>query len=152
MMITHQRTIFISHVLHETVFCITLRHGTAKQVQTVVVLERTLATKQITGNVLTRISQTWHKYLPLAFLHHNTTYHTSFGCKQSQTYNGLVRDNRLDNKLGVTFHPNPNLNTDFTDELLRRNQIFYKKTKKIKQSNIQYLKFIEKKNKNVTNA
>ena len=42
----------------------------------------------------------WHKYLPLAVLNCNATYHSSIGCELSKVIHGRIPYNVLDHKLG----------------------------------------------------
>ena len=62
----------------------------------------------------------WHKYLPIAILNYNTTYHSSIDCEPSRVFHGRVPHNILDHKLGLRFNPNIAPTTDFAEELLRR--------------------------------
>ena len=90
----------------------------------------------------------WHKYLSLAILNYNTTYHSSIVCEPSRVFHGRVPDNILDHKLGLRFNPNIAPTTDFAEELLRRTKILYDKTKKnVMQSYIKYKKYYDKKAK-----
>ena len=90
----------------------------------------------------------WHKYLPIAILTYNTTYHSSISCEPSRVFHGRVPHNILDHKLGSRFNPNITPTTDFTEKLLRRTQILYDKTKKnVMQSYIKYKKYYDKKAK-----
>ena len=88
----------------------------------------------------------WHKYLPLAVLNYNTTYHTSIGCEPSKVFHGRIPYNVLDHKLGN----NPNKNffptTEFAEELQQRTQIFIDQTKKnIMQSYLKYKEYYDRK-------
>ena len=59
----------------------------------------------------------WHKYLPLAVLNYNTTYHYSIGCEPSKVFHGRIPFNVLDYKLGNI--PNKNFvpTTEFAEEV-----------------------------------
>ena len=90
----------------------------------------------------------WHKYLPLAVLNYNTTYHSSIGCEPSKVFHGRILYNVLDNKLGN----NPNNDflptTEFAEELQQRTQILIDKTKhKIMQSYLKYKEYCDRKAK-----
>ena len=90
----------------------------------------------------------WHKYLPLAVLNYNTTYHSSLGCEPSRIFHGRVLYNILDHRLGL--NPNPKIlpTTDFAEELQRRTQILIDKTKKnIMQSYLKYKEYYDRKAK-----
>ena len=90
----------------------------------------------------------WHKYLPLAVLNYNTTYHATLGCEPSRIFHGRIPYNILDHKLGL--NPNPKVlpTTDFADEFQRRTQVLLDNTKKnIMQSYLKYKEFYDRKAK-----
>ena len=128
---------------------ITLRHATTKHAQSIGVLEITYATikisqKKSSGEILKQ----WHKYLPLACLNYNTTFHASIKCQPSRIIHGRVPYNVLDHKLGLNLKIGLVPITDFVDELLRRTQFLYHKTKKDKMlSKIRYRNYYDKKAK-----
>ena len=72
----------------------------------------------------------WHKYLSLAVLNYNTTYHATMGCEPSRIFYGSIPYNILDHKLGLNPNPKGLPTTDFADELQRRTQILLDSTKK----------------------
>ena len=83
----------------------------------------------------------WHKYLPIAILNYNTTYHFSIDCEPSQVFHGRVPHNILDHKLGLRFNPSTAPTTDFAEESLRSTKVLYDKTKKkVMQSYIKFKK------------
>ena len=105
--------------------------ATKKHPQTIGKLERTHAS--LKGNLKSASGEyrrQWHKYLPLAVVNYNTTYHLSLGCQPSKILHGRVPYNILDNRLGL--NPNPKIlpTTEFAEELQRRTQILIDKTKK----------------------
>ena len=55
----------------------------------------------------------WHKYLPIAILHYNTTYHSSIDCEPSRVFHGRFPHKIPDHKLGLRFSPNTAPTTDF---------------------------------------
>ena len=90
----------------------------------------------------------WHKYLPLAVLNYNTTYHSSIGCEPSNVFHGRILFNVLDHKLGN--YPNKNflLTTEFAEEVQQRTQILIDQTKKnIMQSYLKYKDYYDRKAK-----
>ena len=72
----------------------------------------------------------WHKYLHIATLNYDTTYHSSIDCEQSRVFHGGVPHNILNHKLGQRFNPNIAPSTDFAHELLRRIETLYDRTKR----------------------
>ena len=90
----------------------------------------------------------WHKYLPLAVLNYNTTYHSSIGCEPSRIFHGIVPKNILDHRLGFNLNPKILPTTDFAEELQRRTQMLIDKTKKnIMQSYLKYKEYYDRKAK-----
>ena len=150
-LITDKGTAFTSRVEAEVakILGITLQCATTKHPQTIGKLERTHAS--LKGNLKMASGEyrrQWHKYLPLAVLNYNTTYHSSLGCKPSRIFHGRVPYNILDHRLGL--NPNPKIipTTDFAEELQRRTQILIDKTKKnIMQSYLKYKDYYDRKAK-----
>ena len=120
-----------------------------KHAQTIGILERTHASvkthlKAATGE----FRNNWHRFLPLAVLNHNTTYHATLGCKPSRVFHGRIPHNILDYKLG--YNPNPKYlpHTDVAEEVQRRMKILLDQTKKnIMQSYLKYKAYYDRKAK-----
>ena len=150
-LITDKGSAFTSKILEEITetLGITLKCATTKHPQTIGKLERTHASlktnlKMVSGEY----RRQWHKYLPLAVLNYNTTYHSSFGCEPSKVFHGRIPYNVLDHKLGN----NPNKNflptNEFAEELQQRTQILIDQTKKnIIQSYLKYKEYYDRKAK-----
>ena len=138
-------SVSVSQVILEVaeILGIKLKHATTKYAQTIGVLERAHATIKTSLKMASgQYRKQWYEYLPIAILNYNTTYHSSIDCEPSQVFHGRVPHNFLDHKLGLQFNPNIAPTTDFAEELLRRTQIFYDKTKKnVTQSYIRYKRF-----------
>ena len=149
--ITDLGTQFNAHVTHEIagVLGIELKHATMKHAQTIDLLERTHASvkthlKAATGE----FRNNWHKYLPLAVLNHNTTYHASLGCEPSRVFHGRIPHNILDYKLGYNPNPQYQPQTDIAEEVQRQMQILLDQTKKnIMQSYLRYKTYYDRKAK-----
>ena len=150
-LITDKRTAFTSRVVAEVakILGITLQCATTKHPQTIGKLERTHAS--LKGNLKMpsgEYRRQWHKYLPLAVLNYNTTYHSSLGCEPSRIFHGRVPYNILDHRLGLNPNPKNIPTTDFAEELQRRTQILIDKTKKnIMQSYLKYKDYYDRKAK-----
>ena len=43
----------------------------------------------------------WHKYVSIAVLKYNTSYHASIGCETSRMFHGRIPYNILDLKMGI---------------------------------------------------
>ena len=128
---------------------ITLKCATTKHPQTNGKLERTHASLKTNLKLASgEYRRQWHKYLPLAVLNYNTTYHSSIGCEPSKIFRGRNPFNVLDHKLGN----NPNKNflptTVFAEEVQQRTQILIDQTKKnIMQSYLKYKDYYDRKTK-----
>ena len=116
-------TQFNAQVTHEiaVVLGIELKHATMKHAQTIGLLERTHASvkthlKAATGE----FRKNWHKYLRLAVLDHNTTYHASLGCEPSLVFHGRIPHNILDYKLGYNPNPRYQPQTDIAEQIHKR--------------------------------
>ena len=123
-LITDKGTAFTSRLVEEVAkrLGIQIKCATTKHPQTIGKLDRTHASlkgklKMASGEY----RRQWHKYLPLAVLNYNTTYHSSIGCEPSRI---------------------------FAEELQRRTQILIDKTKKnIMQSYLKYKEYYDRKAK-----
>ena len=83
-LITDKETAFMSKIIAEItkILGITLECATTKHPQTIGKLERTHASLKINLKIASgEYRRQWHKYLPLAVLNYNTTYHSSIGCE-----------------------------------------------------------------------
>ena len=150
-LITDKGTAFTSRLVAEVahILGIQIKCATTKHPQTIGELERTHASlktnlKMASGDY----RRQWHKYLPLAVLNYNTTYHATLGCEPSRIFHGRIPYNILDHKLGL--NPNPKVlpTTDFADEFQRRTQILIDLTKKnIMQSYLKYKEYYDRKAK-----
>ena len=144
-------TQFNAQVTHEVVAVlgIELKHATMKHAQTIGILERTHASvkthlKAATGE----FRNNCHRFLPLAVLNHNTTYHATLCCEPSRVFHGRIPHNILDYKLG--YNPNPKYlpRTDVAEEVQRRMKILLDQTKNnIMQSYLKYKAYYDRKAK-----
>ena len=88
-LISDKGTAFMSHVIEEVAGVLgitlkTLKHATTKQAQTIGLLERSHASiKQALKIETGERGSLWHKYINIAVLNYNTSYHTSIGCEPS---------------------------------------------------------------------
>ena len=91
LIITDKGSVFVFQVIHEVaeILGIKLKHATTKHAQTIGVLERTHATIKTSLKIAPgEYRKQWHKYLPIAILNYNTTYHSSIDCEQSRVFLG----------------------------------------------------------------
>ena len=85
-LITDKSTAFTSTIIAEItqILGITLKGATTKHPQTIGKLKRTHASlKTILKMACGGYRRQWHKYLPLAVLNHNTSYHASISCEST---------------------------------------------------------------------
>ena len=103
-LISDKGTAFMSHVIKEMagVFGITLKHATTKHAETIGLLERSRASiKQALKIETGKRRLLWHKYVNIAVLNYNTSYHTSIGCELSRVFLGRILYKILDLKLVI---------------------------------------------------
>ena len=109
-LISDKSTAFMSHVVKEVagVLGITLKHANTKHAQTIGLLERShTSIKQALKIGTGERRSLWHKYVNIAVLNYNTSYHTSIGCERSRVFHGCIPYNVLDLNLGI--HPQQQL-------------------------------------------
>ena len=92
-LISDKGTAFTSHVIKEVagVHGITLKHAITKHAQTIGLLERSHASiKQILKIETGERRSLWHKYVIIAVLNYNTSYHSSIGREPSRIFHGRI--------------------------------------------------------------
>ena len=105
---TDKGSVLVSQVIHEVaeILGINLKHAKTKHSQTIGVQERAHATiKNCLKMASGEYRKQWQKYLPIAVLNYNTTYHSRIDCKPSRVFHGRVSYSVLDHKLGLPFLP-----------------------------------------------
>ena len=81
---------------------ITLKHATTKHAQTFGLLDRSQASIKQALKIETGEQRSWWlKYVSIAVLNYNTSYHGSIGCEPSRVFHGRVPYNILDLKMGI---------------------------------------------------
>ena len=149
--ITDKGTAFTSTIIAEItqILGITLKCATKKHPQTIGKLERTHASLKTNLKMACgEYRRQWHKYLPLAVLNHNSSYHASIGCEPTRVFHGRIPFNILDHKLGNNPNEQINPTTEVAEEIQNRTKILIDKTKKnIMQSYIKYKEYYDRKAK-----
>ena len=152
-LITDKGFAFTSTIIEEITqtLGITLECATTKHPQTIGTLERTHASLKTNLKMACgEYRQQWHKYLPLAVLNHNTSYHASFGCEPTRVFHGRVPYNILDHKLGNNPNDQITPTTEFAKEVRNRTKLLIDKTKQnIMQSHIKNKEHYDRKAKAV---
>ena len=103
-LISDKGTAFTSTVIKEVagVLGITLKHATTKHAQTIGLLECSHASiKQSLKTETGERRSLWHKYVSIAVLNYNTSYHASIGCEPSRVFHGRIPYNILDLNMGI---------------------------------------------------
>ena len=151
-LITDKGTAFTSTIIAEItqILGITLKRATTKHPQTIGKLERTHASLKTNLKMACgEYRRQWHKYLPLAVLNHNTSYHASIGCEPTRVFQcGRIPYNILDHKLGTNPNEQIHPTTEFAEEIQNRTKLLIDKTKQnIMQSYIKYKEYYDRKAK-----
>ena len=118
----------MSHVIKEMAgfLGITLKHATAKHAQTIGLLERSHASIKQALKVETGERRSlWQKYINIAVLNYNTSYHTSIGCEPSRDFRGKTPYNVLDLKLGLCPQQQPIPTSQNAPEVLEETEIIH---------------------------
>ena len=132
-LISDKGTAFMSHVIKEVtgVLGITLSHATTKQAQTFGVLERSHASIKQTLKVETgELRSLWQKYVSIAVLNYNTSYHRSIVCEPSPVFHGLIPYNFLDLKLGIRPKQQPIPAWQIAQEVLYQTEVISQDVRK----------------------
>ena len=90
-LISGKGTAFMSHVIKEVAGFLgnTLKHATTKYAQRMGLIERSHSSiKQALKIEAGERRPLWHKYVSVAVLNYNTSYHTCFGCVPSRNFHG----------------------------------------------------------------
>ena len=150
-LITDKGTAFTSTIIAEIIqiLGIKLKCATTKHPETIGKLERAHASLKTNLKMACgEYRRQWHKYLPLAVLNHNTSYHASIGCEPTRVFHGRIPYNILDHKLGNNPNEQINPTTEFAEEIQNRTKILIDKTKQnIMQSYIKYKEYYDRKAK-----
>ena len=148
-LISDKGTAFMSHVIKEVadVLGITLKHATTKHAQTIGLLERSHASIKQASKIETGERRSlWHKYIYIAVLNYNTSYHTSIGCETSRVFQGRIRYNVLDLKMRIRLQQQPMPTSQIAQEVLEQTEMIHQDvSKNIMQAYIKYKAYYNKK-------
>ena len=103
LVIKDKGSVLVSQVIHEVAetLGINLKHATTKHAQTIGVPEGAHATNKTSLKMVSgEYRNQWYKYLPIAILNYNMTYHCIIDCEPSRVIHGRIPHNILDHKLG----------------------------------------------------
>ena len=148
-LISDKGTAFTSHVIKEVagVLGVTLKHATTKHAQTIGLLERSHASIEKALKIETGERRSlWHKYINIAVLNYNTSYHTSIGCEPSRVFHGRIPYNILDVKLEIRPQQQPIPTSQIAQEVLQQTEMIYQDVRKnTMQAYIKYKAYHDKK-------
>ena len=148
-LISDKGTAFMSHVIEEVagVLGITLTHATTKHAQTIGMLGRSHASiKQSLKIESGERRSLWHKYVSIAVLNYNTSYHASIGCEPSRVFHGRIPYNILDLKMGIRPQKIPPPDSQIAEDVLEQTEaIFQDVRKNAMQAYIKYKAYYNRK-------
>ena len=148
-LISDKGTAFTSHVIKEVagVLGIILKHATTKHAQTIGLLEWSHASIKKALKIKTGERRSlWHKYINIAVLNYNTSYHTSIGCEPSQVFHGRIPYNIMDIKLGIRPQQQPIATSQIAQEVLEQTEMIHPGVrKKTMQAYIKHKAYYDKK-------
>ena len=148
-LISDKGTAFMSQVIKEVtgVLGITLKHAITKHAQTVGLLERSRASiKQAFKIEAGERRSLWHKYVKIAVLNYNTSYHTSILCEPSRVFHGRIPYNILDLELGIRPQQPPIPMSQIAQEVLEQTEMIHLDVRKnTMQAYIKYKAYYDKK-------
>ena len=128
--LTDKGSQFRSEVVNQIAQTLDIRisHASTKHAQTIGILERTHASLKTSLKISTGERRSMrHKYVQIAVMNYNTSYHESLGCEPTTVFHGRILYNILDIKLGLK----PNWKNDNAEELTEQLQ---KQTAEIHQA------------------
>ena len=148
-LVSDKGTAFTSHVINEVagVLGITLKHATTKHAQTIGLLERSHASIKQSLKIETGERRSlWHKYISIAVLNYNTSYHSIIGSEPSRMFHGRIPYNILDIKMGIRPQKTSSPDSESAQDVLEQTEaIFQDVRKNAMQVYINYKAYYDKK-------
>ena len=126
---------------------IQISHASTKHAQTIGILERTHASIKTALKISTGERRSmWHKYVQIAVMNYNTSYHETLGCEPSTVFHGRIPYNVLDLKLGIRPKWKTTPKSDLADQLQKQIDEVRATTKdNIMLSYLKYKKYYDRK-------
>ena len=148
-LISDKGTTFMSHIIKEVarVLGINLKHATTTHAQTIGLLEQSHASiKQALKIETGERRSLWHKYVSIAVLNYNTSYHASMGCEPSRVFHGRLPYNIFDLKMGNRPQKVPPPDSQVARDVLEQTEtIFQDVRKNAMQAHIKYKAYYDRK-------
>ena len=102
-----------------------------KHAQTIGLLERShMSIKQALKIETGERRSFWHKYVSIAVLHYNTSYHKSIGCEPSRVFHCRIPYNILDLKLGICPQQQPIPTSQIAQDVLDQREMIHQDVRK----------------------
>ena len=148
-LISDKGTAFMSQVIKDVagVLGITLKHATTKHAQSIGLLEQSHASiKQALKTETGERKSLWHKYINIAVLNYNTSYHTSIGCEPSRVFHSRNLYNVLDIKLEIRPQQHPIPTSQIAQEVVEQTEKVHQDVRKnTMKAYIKYKAYYDKK-------
>ena len=131
--ISDKGTAFTSDVIKEVagVLGITLKHATTKHAQTIGLLEQSHASIKQSLKIETgERGSLWHKYISIAVLNYNTSYHSSIGCEPSRVFHGRIPYNILGLKIGMRPQKISSPDSEIAQDVLEQTEMIFQDVSK----------------------
>ena len=132
-LISDKGTAFMSLVIEEVagVIGITLKHATTKHARTIGLFERSHASIKQELKIETGERRSlWHKYVSIAVLIHNTSYHASIGCEPSRVFHGRTPYINPDLKMGSRLQKIPSPDSQIAQDVLEQTELNFQDVRK----------------------
>ena len=138
----------MSHVIKEEpgVLGITLKHATTKHAQTTGLFERSDAIIKQAMKIETGERRSlWQKYVSIAVLNYNTSYHASIGCEPTRVSHGRNLFIIVVLKMGTRPQKSPSPDSQIAQDVLEQETILQDVRKNAMQAYINYKAYYDKK-------
>ena len=148
-LISDEGAAFMSDVNKEVagILGITLKHATTEHAQTIGLLDRSHASiKQALKIETGERRSLLHKYVNIAVLNYNASYHTSNGCGPSRVFHGRIPYIVLDSKLGIRPQQQPIPTSQIAQFVLDQTEMIHQNVRKnTMQAYIKYKAYYDRK-------
>ena len=126
---------------------ITLKHATKKHAQTIALLERSHASIKQSLKIETGERRSlWHKYISIAVLIYNTSYHSSIGCEPSRVFHGRIPYKIHDLKMGIRPQKIPSPDSKIAQDVREQTEMIFQDVRRnAMQTYIKYKAYYDKK-------
>ena len=147
--LTDKGSQFRSEVVNQIAQTLEIRinHASTKHAQTIGILERTHASLKTSLKISTGERRSmWHKYVQIAVMNYNTSYHESLGREPTTVFHERIPYNILDIKLGLKPNWEKDSNEELTDQLQKQIAEIHQAAKEnLMQSYLKYKQYYDKK-------